>query len=116
MARSAKSVPDTLGDLKDLLVTYAKQETVDPLRNLGRYLGFGVAGVVMLALGVLFLAFSGLRAMQSQIDWFDGFWSWAPYMIVVVVLAAVIALAVSRIGKGGIGAADRVADPEKAVR
>jgi hypothetical protein len=99
-----KSVPDTLQDLKDLLVAYAKQETVDPLRNLGRFLGFGLGGVVLLSLGTLFLALSGLRALQTQTgDVFDGFWSWVPYVIVVVVLVAVAGIVVSRIGKGGLG-------------
>jgi len=99
-----KSVPDTLQELKDLLVAYAKQETVDPLRNLGRFLGFGLAGIVLLTLGTLFLSLSALRALQTQTgDVFDGFWSWVPYVIVLVVLAGLAALAVTRIGKGGLG-------------
>ncbi len=107
MALFDKSVPDTLQDLKDLLVAYAKQETVDPLRNLGRYLGFGIGGSALLTLGTFLLAMSALRALQTMTgDVFDGFWSWVPYVIVVVGLAAVIGVAVSRIGKGGIGAAE----------
>ena len=99
-----KSVPDTLQDLKDLLVAYAKQETVDPLRNLGRFLGFGLGGVVLLSLGTLFLALSGLRALQTQTgDVFDGFWSWVPYLIVMVGLLAVTGVVASRITKGGLG-------------
>lgn len=99
-----KTVPDTLQELKDLLIAYAKQETVDPLRNLGRFVGFGLGGVVLLSLGTLFLALSALRALQTQTgDVFDGFWSWVPYLIVLVVLAALAAFAASRITKGGVG-------------
>jgi hypothetical protein len=99
-----KSVPDTLQDLKDLLIAYAKQETVDPLRNLGRFLGYGLGGVVLLALGTVFLGLSALRALQSQTgDVFDGFWSWVPYLIVLLGLAAVTALVASRIPKGDLG-------------
>ena len=68
-----------LQDLWDLLVAYAKQETIDPLRNLGRYLGFGLAGMALLTLGTFFLAMSLLRALQTMIGGvFDGFWSWVP--------------------------------------
>jgi hypothetical protein len=99
-----KSVTDTVQDLKDLLVAYAKQETVDPLRNLGRFLGFGLGGVVLLLLGTLFLSLSALRALQTQTgDVFDGFWSWVPYVIVLLVLSGLAALSVSRISKGGLG-------------
>jgi hypothetical protein len=106
-------MPDTVQDLWDLLVAYAKQETVDPLRNLGRYLGFGLAGSALLTLGTFFLALSALRALQTQTgDVFDGNWSFVPYLIVIVALALVAAVAVSRIKKGGIGTA--AVDPRKA--
>ena len=112
MALSVKNLPDTLQDLWDLLVAYAKQETVDPLRNLGRYLGFGLAGVALLTLGTFFLAMSLLRFLQTMLGgFFDGTWSWVPYVIVIVCLIGVIAVAVTRIGKGGIGAAEPTTDP-----
>jgi hypothetical protein len=115
VARSSKSVPDTVQELWDLLVAYAKQETIDPLRNLGRYLGFGLAGISLLTLGTLFLAMSALRALQTMTgDVFDGFWSWVPYVIVIIGLGAVIAIAVSRISKSSPGPIDRVVDPRKA--
>jgi hypothetical protein len=108
-------VPDTVQELKDLLIAYAKQETVDPLRNLGRYVGFGLAGIALLTLGTFMLSLSLLRVLQTMTgDVFDGFWSWVPYVIVVVVLGAVIALAVSRISHKSPGPADAVLDPRKA--
>jgi len=37
---------------------------------------------------------------------FDGFWSWVPYVIVMVVFSGTIYLALSRIDRGGIGGAE----------
>lgn len=107
MALSLKNVPETLQDLKDLLVAYAKQETIDPLRNLGRYLGFGLAGMALLTLGTFFLGMSLLRFLQTMVGGvFDGFWSWVPYVIVMVILSGLIVLVLKRIDRGGIGTAE----------
>jgi hypothetical protein len=107
VALSLKNVPETLQDLKDLLISYAKQETVDPLRNLGRYLGFGLAGMALLTLGTFFLGMALLRFLQTMVGGvFDGFWSWVPYVIVMIVFGGAIALALSRVDRGGIGAAE----------
>ena len=112
MAPSLRSLPETLQDLWDLLVAYTKQETVDPLRNLGRYLGFGLGGMALLTLGTFFLAMALLRFLQTMIGGvFDGFWSWVPYVIVMVLLGGAIALALGRIDRGGIGAAEPASDP-----
>jgi hypothetical protein len=44
--------------------------------------------------------------MQTQTgDLLAGFWSWVPYAVVSLVLAALVALAISRIGKGDVGTA-----------
>ena len=101
---SAKSIPEIVQDLWDLLVAYARQETIDPLRNIGRYLAFGVGGMIVITLGAFMLGLSALRALQTQTgDVFSGFWSWAPYLIVATVFGGLVALAISRIGKGGVG-------------
>lgn len=88
-------------DVTDLVKSYASQELVDPLKALGRFLGFGVAGAVLLGLGIMLLAVGLLRLLQVELaDTFDGNWSFVPYAIVVVVGAIVIGLFASRIGKG----------------
>ncbi len=69
-----------VGELKDLVVGYAKQETVDPLRTLGRYLGFGLAGSVVMGTGLALLLLALLRGLQETGE-FDGTFSWAPYLI-----------------------------------
>ena len=80
-----KSPQETIGELKDLVVAYFKQETLEPLKGLRRYVGFGLLGATLLGLGVLFLAMAGLRALQTETgSRFTGSWSWAPYGIVVL--------------------------------
>jgi NO-binding membrane sensor protein with MHYT domain len=82
-----------VSELWQLVVAYLKQETVVPLKALGRYLAFGVLGALLLGVGSVFLTLSGLRALQTETgDTFQGDWSWAPYAIVVAVLAASAAI------------------------
>ena len=95
-----KSVPEVIGELKDLTVNYAKQETVDPLRGLGRYLGYGVGGSVVFGLGSVLLLLSLLRALQTETGTtFTGSLSWVPYLIVVVMAALLVGLLVWRVVK-----------------
>jgi hypothetical protein len=89
-------------ELITLLVDYTKQETIGPLRGVGRYLGFGIAGGFLLAIGLVMLTFAGLRALQTEVDWFDGGWSFAPYFIVVAVVGLIAGLVASRISKGSL--------------
>jgi hypothetical protein len=96
----AKSVPEIASELFELTKTYARQETVDPLKGVGRYLAFGVAGALVLGVGVILLMLAGLRALQTETgSTFTGNWSWVPYLIVLVVAAGLVALAISRISK-----------------
>ena len=81
-------------DLFKLVQDYAKQETVEPLKGLARYVGFGVAGSLMMTIGLVLLVLAGLRALQTQTgSALDGNWSGAPYLIMVVVAALIIGLA-----------------------
>ena len=100
MIPTFSSVRDTVRDLWKLLVSYAKQETIDPLRSLGRYLANGLGGMALITLGVFLLGMALLRGMQSMTgDIFAGFWSWVPYLFVVLGFSGVIALAISRISR-----------------
>jgi Putative Actinobacterial Holin-X, holin superfamily III len=96
----SKSIPEVSSELWSLTKTYAKQETVDPLKGVGRYLAFGAAGALLIGFGVVLLMLAALRALQTQTGTtFTGSWSWLPYVIVLVVAAALVALAVTRITK-----------------
>lgn len=103
MPDERKSVPQVLGELKDLTVTYAKQETVDPLKGLGRFVGFGVGGSFVLGLGLCLLGLAVLRALQTETgDTFAGNWSFVPYLVTILVLGVLALLAVGAIkDKGG---------------
>ena len=86
-APSRPSLPQLVIELKDLIVAYLRQETVVPLKQLGRYLAFGVAGSLLMGVGVLLWALGLLRLLQTQTgDTFAGDWSWVPYLIVFAVM------------------------------
>jgi NO-binding membrane sensor protein with MHYT domain len=86
----------------DLVKAYAKQETVQPLRNTGKFLVRGLAGGLLMAIGLILLCFAGLRAMQTETHAFDHGWSFVPYLVVVAGAAIVAVLFVMRISKGGL--------------
>ena len=95
-----KSIPQVATELWELTVAYAKQETVDPLKGLGRYLGYGVSGSLVFAFGSVLLLLSLLRALQTETgDAFDGNFTWVPYVIVVVTAALLAALLMWRVVK-----------------
>ncbi len=89
----AETPQQTVRELRELVIAYAKQEAADPLTGLKRYVGFGLAGAVLIGTGVFFLAIGALRAMQQYGGWLTrGNWSWVPYITVVVVLVLLAAL------------------------
>jgi hypothetical protein len=96
-----KSIPQVLTELWEMLVSYAKQETVQPLKGLGRFVASGMAAAVVGGIGIILLTLSGLRALQTHNDGrLDGNWNWVPYLAALVLLGLLIALAVSRIKAG----------------
>lgn len=97
---SSKSIPQVASELWEMTTAYAKQETIDPLKGLGRFLAFGVSGAIALGVGLLLLLLAGLRALQTKTgSTFTGNLSWAPYLITVAAGLVLILLAVLRITK-----------------
>jgi hypothetical protein len=95
-----KSIPEIATELWGLTKDYARQETVDPLKGVGRYVGYGAAGALLGGIGVILLMLAGLRALQTETgDALDGNLSWLPYLIVLAVAAVLVGWAVSRISK-----------------
>ena len=89
----ANNPQDTVRELRELVIAYAKQEAADPLTGLKRYAGFGLAGAVLMGVGIFFLSIGALRAMQQYGGWIvRGNWSWVPYFVVVIVLLLLAAL------------------------
>ncbi len=85
-------------ELKDLLVNYTKQETLEPLKIAGKNLGYGIGGAILIALGWVFALMALLRGLQT-IDFFNdpweingGTWSWLPYLIVGIVALVVMGI------------------------
>jgi len=80
-------LPGEAQDVLQLVIGYAKQETIDPIRNLGRFVGFGLAGALLGSLGAVLLLLSGLRLLQTETSAFDGdgWRSCVPYLIVLLV-------------------------------
>ena len=88
-------------DAFQLTVDYLKQETVEPLKGLGRFLYMGIAGSFFLAGGILLILIGVLRLLQTETGTaLTGDWSWAPYAVVVLLGIAVIGVAVWRITAG----------------
>jgi hypothetical protein len=95
-----KSIPEVASEMWALTKDYARQETIDPLKGVGRYVAYGLGGAFLGAFGVSLLLLALLRALQTETgSTFTGNLSWIPYLIVLAVGGALIALAVSRIQK-----------------
>lgn len=97
-----KSLPNLAGELWDLVRAYAKQETIEPAKGLGRFVGWGVAGSVLLGSGTVLLVLAVLRVLQDETGTvFDGNLSMVPYVLTFVICAVVVALALSAVRKKG---------------
>ena len=97
---SEKSLPTLASELFDLVRAYAKQETVEPMKGVGREFAFGAAGSVILSIGLVLMLLGGLRALQTETGTtFDGNWSWAPYLIALAGAGVVLAFVGRGMGK-----------------
>jgi hypothetical protein len=95
-----KSLPTLATELWELVRDYVKQELVAPVKGIGRFVGFGLLGGILLGTGLVLLAVGLLRALQTETgEHLQGNWSWLPYLIVLVAAGAILALLVSRMGK-----------------
>jgi hypothetical protein len=91
-----KSLATHVTELYELVLGYAKQETLDPVKSLGRFVGFGVAGSLLCGLGAVVLLLGGLRALQTETgSRLQGNWSWAPYAITAAGCALIIGVAMT---------------------
>ncbi len=85
-----ESLPEQGRELLHLVIGYAKQETVDPIKGLGRFLAFGLAGALVGSVGLVLLLLGGLRLLQTETgSAFGGRRTWIPYVLVVIASAAI---------------------------
>jgi predicted cobalt transporter CbtA len=96
-----KGVRSSGEEFVQLVRDYAQQETLEPLQGLGRFVAFGVAGSVLLAVGAGLLLLGVLRLLQTETGTtFTGNLSWLPYLITALLALAILGLAAWRISAG----------------
>jgi predicted cobalt transporter CbtA len=92
---------DAGGDAAQVVLDYVKQETLEPVKGLGRFLIFGVSGSLLLAVGVVLLLVGVLRVLQTETGTaLTGNLSWVPYGCVAALGLVVMALAAWRVVSG----------------
>jgi len=92
--------PSDLGDhakdLASMVVDYVRQEVLDPVRGLGRYLAFGLAGTALWGLGLVLVFLGVLRLLQAETgSALDGNLSFLPYLVTLSATGAAAALALA---------------------
>lgn len=93
----------SVGEVVELVRDYAKQETLGPLKGAGRWLALGTVGSIFLGLGLVLVLLGVLRVLQTELDAFDGGFSWVPYVIVLALCAVISVVALSRVKKATLG-------------
>ncbi|MEO9181034.1 MAG: hypothetical protein ABI298_05225 [Acidimicrobiales bacterium] len=94
------SIQRDLGEIKDLAVKYIKEETIQPVKDLGRFVAWGTAGSLLVGFGCTLVLFGSLRFLQEQFKVLDGTLSFIPYLIVAALAAIMIAFTIWRIVSG----------------
>jgi hypothetical protein len=80
-----------------MLRSYVVQETVGPLRGLGRYVLFGLIGAVGVSLGLVFGMLGVVRVLQAETGLFNANWSFVPHLAGAVFLLLAIVLLIRAI-------------------
>ena len=76
-----KSFSDLLDEFLGMVITYVRQETLDPIKALRRFLAFGFAAAVLISIGWLVLSLAVTRLLQAEtMPHLTGNLSWIPYM------------------------------------
>lgn len=77
---------DAVGQVTRMVRQYVVQETLGPLRNIGRRLGLGLAGALLSGLGLILFLIGVLRLLQTETgSVFAGNYSFAPFMLTALV-------------------------------
>ena len=79
---SRDSVPKLVSELWDLVLAYFRQETLQPLRGLVRFVALGVPGAILASVGLAVLLLGALRLLEVHTGGtFQGNMSALPYVI-----------------------------------
>jgi Putative Actinobacterial Holin-X, holin superfamily III len=107
-----RTVSASGSELLQMLLDYAKQETLEPIKGLARFVGVGVGGSLALSVGLVLLLVALLRLLQTETgSTFTGHLSWLPYVITAGAALGVGALAGWRIAKGPAARTNRSGAP-----
>jgi hypothetical protein len=87
-------------ELRTIAIRYIKEETIKPVKELGRFVLWGSLGSLFVGFGAVLLLIGSLRYLQWQFPVLDGSLSWLPYVIVALLSLIVIALTAWRIVSG----------------
>lgn len=88
------------GDFYDLVKEYARQELLEPLRPIPRWIAFGVLGSILLMIAGISLTIATLRVLQEETGAaFTGNLSWAPHGITLCASIVIVAALVRQIRK-----------------
>ncbi len=89
-----------IADQLELIKAYARQQTLDPLKGSGRWVGMGLLGSVLLVIGGVSMTVALLRVLQEETGTnFTGNLSWVPYLLTMTVLITLMVLLGLRIRK-----------------
>ncbi len=89
-----------MDEFVSLVVAYAKQETVDPIKSLGRFIGLGIAGALLFAVGGGLAALAAIRAVQAETSrHLTGSLTWTPYFAAFIIGAVGVAMALIGINR-----------------
>lgn len=92
-SQNEKSPGETFAELKTMVQGYAQQEVKEPLTQLAKWVGFGLAGAILVVIGVSYLGFALLRFLQTEVSWLDGGTSFGAYGFAVLGFGIAIGLA-----------------------
>jgi hypothetical protein len=96
----SRSEQASVGEVIDYVKTYARQETVGPLKGAGRWIAYGAAGAISLGIGLSLLLLGFLRLLQTEWDRSaTGRLSWLSYLIVMAACIALLVFTITRINK-----------------
>ena len=98
-AKKNRSLDSTLSavELFEMVRDYVKQETLDPLRGVGRWLAWGTAGAIALLFGAVVGLLGVLRLLQAEVFADSQILTFVPYFIVAVVAVILVWLSLTRI-------------------
>ena len=92
--------PSPHEDVLDLVVSYAKQETIEPLRGAMRWILWGLASMAFICTGLVFLVLGVVSLSQDVLgESFQHSWSFVSYFVGVLACGVVVAFALTSIKK-----------------